>query len=441
MSVTTGQIQRGGLRLRPGWPISALFLGFPLWWFLGLGGFIWPIAAVFMLASLVRRRTIKAPRGFSIWAAFLLWMVFTGIQVDSLGRAVGFAYRATIYLSATVALLYVYNASRENLPMERVVAVLSIFWSYIVIGGYLGLLLPDVQFTSFMETIMPGFLIENDFVRELVHPGFAQVMHILGYDTPRPSAPFVYTNDWGANFAVLVPIVFVALGSSVSPRLKTWLVVVGVASIVPMIMSLNRGLWLSLTLGMLYAAVRLFLRGREKPLLGIMATIVVVAVVLLLSPLRGLIDDRLATPHSNDRRLSLYEEALEGAVGSPVFGYGAPRPSAWNPDAPSVGTQGTVWLVLFSHGIPGVLLYVGWFGACFWRLRRDGSALGFWVHVMLLILAVQWPVYGMLPAQIHIVMLAIGIAMRERNAKAGPVSESGLGGGSAWPAAPGPVHV
>ena len=414
MQATAVRERTGPRWLKPGWQLSLLFLGFPVWWLMGLGGFVWPIAALFMVASLVRRPRVVAPKGFAIWAAFMLWMTFTGIQIDSLGRAVGFAYRGVTYLSATIVLLYIYNASVDSLPMEKVVGLLAIFWTYVVIGGYLGLLLPGVEFTSPIERVLPGFLTANDFVQEMVHPGFAQVSEFLGYDAPRPSAPFVYTNDWGGNFALLVPFVVIALSSAVSARLKTWLVVVGVASVIPAIMSLNRGLWLSLTLGMLYAAFRMFLRGREKPLLGILAVVVLVASVLFLSPLRGYFDDRLATPHSNERRVSLYAEALEGAAGSPVFGYGAPRPSTLNPNAPSVGTQGAVWLVLFSHGFPGVLLFMGWFGLCFWRLRRSTTTLGFWVHVMLLILMVQWPVYGMLPMQIHIVMIGIALAMRER---------------------------
>jgi O-antigen ligase len=401
--------------LKPGWQLSFLFIGFPLWWFLGLAGFIWPVASLFMLASLVRRKRVVAPKGFSIWAAFMLWMLFTGIMIDNAGRAVGFAYRGVIYVSATVALLYIYNASMDGLPMEKVVGILSIFWTYVVIGGYLGLLFPSTAFTSPMERILPGFLLANDFVREMVHPGFAQVMHVLGYDAPRPSAPFVYTNDWGGNFALLVPIVLIAVGSGISVRLKTWLVAMGAISVVPVILSLNRGLWLSLAMGMLYAAVLLFLRGRAKPLIGIVALMLIVVGALFLTPLRDVFDSRLDNPHSNERRVSLFEEAVEGTVNSPIFGYGAPRPSAWNPDAPSVGTQGALWLILFSHGIPGLLLFLGWFGMCWWRLVRSTTPLGFWISVMLVILVVQLPVYGVLPAQIHIVMIGIALAMRERS--------------------------
>jgi hypothetical protein len=417
MAVTEATIAHRRRLLRPGWPIAVIFLGFPLWWLLGLGGFIWPVMAVPMLLSLMRRRKVVVPRGFLIWLGFLAWMLVTATQLDSVGRGVGFAYRGAIYLSATIALLYVFNASRDHLHTKTIIKIFSIFWIYVVIGGFLGMLFPNFSFSSPMERLLPQFIVTNDFVKEMVHPAFAQVMDVLGYAAPRPSAPFVYTNDWGANYALLIPFVVIAWGSALSRRFKMFLAGVAVASIIPMIFSLNRGLWLSLGLGLFYAAFRMFLRGRERPLIGIVAILVVIGAMAFLTPLHQVISERLANPHSNDRRTSLFEEGIQGTAESPIFGFGAPRPSKWNPDAPSVGTQGALWLVLFSHGIPGAILFVGWFGACFWILRRSRDLLGFWMHVMLLILMAQWPVYGILPAQIHIVMIGIALAMRDR---AGP---------------------
>jgi hypothetical protein len=60
------------------------------------------------------------------------------------------------------------------------------------------------------------------------------------------------------------------------------------------------------------------------------------------------------------------------------------------------------------------VLFLAWFGYAFWRFRHVGPRIGFWCHVMLLIMFVQLPVYGLLPTQIHIVMLAIALAWRER---------------------------
>ena len=45
----------------------------PLWWVLGLAGFIYLIMAVPMAVALLRRRPIVVPPGFGWWMLFLLW--------------------------------------------------------------------------------------------------------------------------------------------------------------------------------------------------------------------------------------------------------------------------------------------------------------------------------------------------------------------------------
>ena len=63
---------RGHLPLA--WPVLLLFVAYPVWWLLGLTGFIWAILCVPMLLWLYWRPSIRVPSGFGIWLLFLLWM-------------------------------------------------------------------------------------------------------------------------------------------------------------------------------------------------------------------------------------------------------------------------------------------------------------------------------------------------------------------------------
>ena len=73
----------------------------------------------------------------------------------------------------------------------------------------------------------------------------------------------------GAVFALTTP--FLILGwSLVRTSLWRWSTrLLLIASIVPVIVSLNRGLWLSLGFGMVYAGVRMAIKGRIRPLAGL----------------------------------------------------------------------------------------------------------------------------------------------------------------------------
>jgi hypothetical protein len=399
-------------RLPPGWPLLALYVLFPLWWVLGLGQFIWPVIAVPMLFALLVRRRVTLPAGFGVWAAFLAWMAISGLRVDAADRAVGFAYRSTIYLSATVILLYVFNATEDELPTRRIVNTMAFFWLLVVAGGFLAILFPGFSFRTPMEAVLPRSLLSNQYVFEMVHPGFAQVHVFLGYPVPRPAAPFVYTNDWGSNFGILLPFVIVSFVRSRSDLWRLVVLVSGIASLVPIVVSLDRGLWLSVSLGLLYAMLRLGTAGRGR-VFGAAAVLLPVTIAILwLSPLHKLISDRFAHPHSNERRLGLYQESVAGVGRSPLFGFGAPRPSDLGPIAPAVGTQGQFWLVLFSHGYPGLVLFLGWFGWTWWRVKGTDPPDAFLAHVVLLIAFVQMPFYGWLPVQIHTLMIASALGWR-----------------------------
>jgi hypothetical protein len=290
--------------------------------------------------------------------------------------------------------------------------VFAFFWLVVVAGGYLAILFPEGSFSSPFEAILPHSLAINPFVYGLVHPSFAQVHDFIGYPVPRPAAPFVYTNDWGSTFGLLLPFVIYSFVRSRSDLWRLVLLVATVASLVPLVVSLDRGLWLSAGVGLIYAMLRLGAAGRGRAFGAIAVLLPVTLGILWFSPLHQLISDRFAHPHSNERRLELYQESVDDVNASPLLGFGAPRPSSLSSNAPAVGTQGQFWLVLFSHGYPGLILFLAWFLIVWWRTRRTDPPDAFLTHVVLLIAFVQMPFYGWIPAQLVLLMVASGLGLR-----------------------------
>ena len=92
----------------PVWPVAIAFVGFPLWWLLGLGDMAWPLFALVMFLVLARTKRLRAPRGFGMWMLFLIWMLCSMIQLDEFVRVIGFMYRFSLYMAATVIFIYVY---------------------------------------------------------------------------------------------------------------------------------------------------------------------------------------------------------------------------------------------------------------------------------------------------------------------------------------------
>jgi len=432
------------------WPFVALFAGFPIWWALGLGSFIWVILAVPMVAAVVVKPHIVVPRGFIVFVLFYGWMLASVVGIDSGDRLIGFLLRAAYYLAAAIVMLFVMNPP-SDLPAARVVRIMTIFWMIVVAGGYLGLLVPTLSFTGPAARLLPDALLSNDWIRSLVSPSVADIHSFLGFAVPRPKAPFPFTNGWGAAFALLFPF---SLAATTDPAvgLSTRLIrVTQVLSVVPVVISLNRGLWLSLGIGMIYASIRFLATGQAKALIGVLAAIVSVVALVTLTPLGELVSSRVDNGHSDEGRQELYVEAIDRTLESPFLGYGAPRPSEVNPNGPSVGTHGQLWLVLFSHGFVGAGLWVGFYATMIWNTRAPSSMLGFYAHVTLIIGAVQMLFYGQLPHQIVVIAVAVGLAAletrRPRRTQARPAGGPSIPLALERPAAPEPspssamVHV
>ena len=388
------------LPLRTGWPLSALLVLYPLWWALGLGTLIVFLLAVPMAWHLLRRRPVATPPGFGLWLLFLGWVLASTTMLGSdppnllpghaSDRVLSVAFNTAGYFAATVILLYAGNLREHEYPRRRLMRHLSWFFVMVVVGGIAGTFLPRFEFTSLTELLLPTSMTRNGFVQSLVHPSAAQLQEVLGYTAPRPSAPFGYTNTWGYALALLVGWFVVTHFGDSTPRRRAGAVLVLVAAAVPVVYSLNRGLWIGLGLVVLVTVVRLALRGRFAGLVALVLLICVVAVAVVASPLSAIVQDRLDHQKSNGIRAFTIAETLEAVSYSPVLGFGSPRAARGGTNSiaigqssdcqkcgnPTIGSNGQLWLLLIGQGYVGAALYVGFFVRSLWAYRRDRSPIG-----------------------------------------------------------------
>jgi hypothetical protein len=387
----------------PAWPVAGLLAFYPLWWALGLGVLIFPVLALPMLVLLLRRRAagrpILLPPGILWWLLFLAAVVISigALGVDPAGtvpehagtRMVGVLYKLAMYLALTVLLVYAGNLTEDELPRRRLVRLLGWLFVVTVAGGLLGMVAGKFAFTSPVEWLLPAHVRDMGFVQSLVHPYAAQIMDIVGGEKPRPAAPWGYTNTWGNNFCLLAGWLVVGAWSG-GARRKVFGILCLVVSIAPAVVSLNRGLWIGLGLLVGYAAVRYVLMGKVW-ILGVVAVAAAALVVALAaSPLGDVVSARLDNGKSNGVRSYLVDKAVTGFTGSPVVGYGGTRNTRGGRQSITVGESagcercgnftiggnGQLWQLLYSHGLVGTAGYLGFFAYGLWRFRRDRSAVG-----------------------------------------------------------------
>lgn len=395
----------------PTWPVWLLFAGYPVFWLLGLGNFSTALVGLVMFAVLCRTGGTRVPVGAALWGVFLAFSVVSVVLIDDPVRYVGYAMRISSYLGASIAFVYIYNLSTHRFPTRRVLLALACLFAFVVLGGWLGVLVPDGRITTPLSFLLPGPVLGNDYVQALVLPSFAEVQQPWGAPEPfiRPSAPFAYTNGWGSSTALLVPLVLGALSGA--RGWQRWaLIGLLVLAVVPALATLNRGLFLALGLAIAYVSVRLAGRGRWGALVGVLGVAVVAGVAASAGGMLTLLRQRLQYSSTTEDRTLLYVETFERTLDSPLLGHGSPRPSLYLDI--SVGTQGQLWNIMFSYGFVAVAAWLAWF-AWVAVVSRSWSRLeDLWVHACLVIGIVTVFYYGYDGPQLTIIMVAAALALR-----------------------------
>jgi hypothetical protein len=216
-----------------------------------------------------------------------------------------------------------------------------------------------------------------------MHPGLAEVQNVFGTagSQGRPKAPFDYTNAWGNSLTILLPWLIVAWWMAGTRRQRLISGAAMVIALVPLVYSLNRGMWIGIGFAACFLAVRMAARGKLAPLGAILAGIAVIVLAVLATPLHGIISQRLQNGDSNHLRASLSAIAVKDALASPVLGYGDTQQETGSPSSITVGPtnncancgqnaiggNGQLWMLLICNGIIGAALYLAFFAFGCWR--------------------------------------------------------------------------
>jgi hypothetical protein len=399
------------------WPLIVLFPMLPLWWAMGISGLILSICLLPLAAAIILRRRLLVPRGFGLYLLFLLWCAFSAAELTSGRQAFSAGYRGTMYVAAGLLFLYVLNTPRDRLTPEFAVRIMAGFFVLTVVGGLIGMIVPNISFTTLAKGLVPPRMLTDQFVSDLVSASTSSGRAFAAYPIYRPKAPFIYANEWGAAYAMTLPFALCAVAKARTKFSRDALLFTVAISVFPLVFSLNRGAWLSATAGMLYATIRLA-RGRNLQWLRVAAVaVMVMGALAFLTPLGDIVATRLANGYGDAHRAELYAESIALVRVSPILGYGAPVLVEGNLSA---GTHGQLWTIVVSQGLPGLLFFTGWLVWAWWRAKRRLPAghpgdrvLRFWCEVTIFIALIQMPYYDLLPWGLAIAMVAAALAWRE----------------------------
>ncbi|WP_181871151.1 O-antigen ligase family protein [Sphaerisporangium album] len=440
------------------WPIAAFLVGYPVWWALGFGGLSIIVVACPMAVVLWRRRPITVPKGMGLWMLLIAGYLVSAVMLDETppgtygelgtGRVLGYTMRLALYLALMIMVLYLGNLTERELPQRALVGMLGVLFLTTVAGGLLGVFAPRLEFTSPVESILPSWISGNSYVRNLIHPTAAQIQHVLGHAAPRPEAPFEWANAWGGNLSVLLIWFVVGWWTWGGPARRAVCVAVVALSAIPIVYSLNRGLWAGLAVSAAYVLVRV--RPRRGFLVG--AGLACGALVLAAGPLTDIVAQRLDKPHSNRIRAFTVTTTLEAATHSPFIGYGNTRnafgsyqtittgKTDWCAECghPPLGSDGQLWLLLITQGFTGAALYIGFFAGAIRRFRHDRTPIGQAGTLVMILVLLYMFIYDGLVTALGLYLISYALLWRNGHRPPPPAIPHDPGRPAPWDGTPAP---
>lgn len=395
----------------------------PLWWALGVFYLGWSLLGVVLFAMLVLRGRVPLPPATGLWLLFLALVGLSATRLPDPVALAPFGLRLGFYVTALVVGVYAYTLVREGADPARVLLPLCAFWLGLVALGWLAVLAPRLALTTPVELLLPESLAGHGYLRDLVHVAVTEYSLRSPDPIYRPAAPFPYTNNYGSAYAMALPcaVAFTMLRRRGALR---WVVLASLPlSLVPAFLTLNRVMFVSLGVGLAVLGARAALRGNVRVGLSVLGVLLAALLTTLFIPVARLIGDRVAASDTNADRFALYAEVVRRIGASPWLGYGAPANSDTVSAQVPIGTQGQLWMVLFSHGVPALVCFLAWFVLATVTCARVTGAAGQWLAVVPVICLAQIPFYGMASPALSVACFAVALAMalveREATARRG----------------------
>jgi hypothetical protein len=408
----------------PVWPLVAMFALMPLWWVLGAWYFAWPFLGLLLAALLVIRGVVAWPTGTTCWLIFLGIVTVSATRLEKATALLTFGLRLGHLITAFVVGLYVYNVARQQTPWRRIAHPLCCFWLAMVVLGWSGVVAPTFGMPSPVEVLLPHGIASERFILDITHLDTTEYNALGAHPIYRPAAPWPYTNNWGTAYSFLVPFVVAYVTSVRRGAMRVVLLVSLPVSLVPAFMTLNRGMFIGLGIGLAYLLGREAIKGRVRLVLPVVGLVLCAWIATLFIPVGDLISNRTSTTDTTYDRLDLYIHTWDAVLRSPLLGFGQPSSVDTTHAAEPLGTQGLIWQVLYSHGIPATVCVYVLFLLIARRMAAAVSPAGLWLSTLPVIAVVVTPFYSYIDPNMSVLCYSIGLGLA---AVDGPINRDGGG--------------
>lgn len=349
----------------------------PVWWWLGVEQFIWPvlfgIAAVKVLYLQHWRLRITQPVRW--FALFLVAVLISGLFVEDTARQLTFVRNLGAFAAGFLALLVITNRARSR---EWIDKLLNVVLFVMLLAGIAGLLAaagawrPAIH--SLIGQLLPGSVAATSYGQVISVRVLGQLSWFSGLGIYyRLNSFFLFSNHFSSALIYVIPFFFLRLSQArgvkkLLPGLSILLLLFN------LILTTGRVATLSLLVGALYFS--LFHSLYRRTIRGLVAFILTLAVLLLLfttvlemtsvSGSGGVLGQTSEVIEqftfargegSFTNRSGVYEATLAGFRQRPLFGWGTER-DVEGLNIPA-GSHSEYLAALYRQGLLGFVAIIG----------------------------------------------------------------------------------
>jgi len=359
----------------------------PLWWWLGIEQFVWPVillvAAVKLLYLQHMRIGVARPLR---WFSLLLGAVLiSGLFIIEPMRWLTYFRNLGAFTAGLLVLLIVTNRARSWPAIERLldVALLAV----LVAGGVgflaaAGLWRPDFQ--SLAGRLLPDSVLQTSYGRAIALRTVGQWSWFAGLGLYyRLNSFFLFSNHFSSVLVYAIPFLFYKIG-----RVRGWrrgLVILGIILLmIDLVYTTGRVALLSLLAGAGYFALFHTPRRRALQILSVIGLTVALWLAALaaatefvsaesrpgivggaVDAFEGFVFARGSGSYTS--RFGVYEATIAGFLERPLFGWGTER-DVEGLDLPA-GSHSEYLAALYRQGLLGFVALLGLLWSVWWATR------------------------------------------------------------------------
>ncbi len=363
----------------------------PLWWWLGIEQFIWPVImgwAVLKLLHLQQLRIATTP-SLRWFAAFLVTVLFSSLFIVETERWFTYVRNLGAFVGGFLVLLLITNRARSWRSIDRTLNIALI--TVLIAGaagllGILGVWQPAIH--SLTGALLPASVANTSYGQTVVIRTLGERAWFAGLGNYfRVSGFFLFSNSYSSVRVYAVPFLVYKISQQRRGLAKILLVMGILLLLINLVYSTGRVATLGLLGGAIFFGIyhsRLRRVNRVLFSLGLTLLIILVlfsAVVELAGGIsgKGLIDYTVEAvdafvfargPGSFLSRFGVYEQSLRSIAERPLLGWGTER------DHPALrypmGSHSEYLAALYRQGVLGFVAFVGLLWSI-WRTTRPPS--------------------------------------------------------------------